>query len=495
MSIPRAAFTGATLTVLVMLGAVPLAAAASDPPRGILGGDPHTVRLRPVLGTVPAASRDKFSGTTKAEATAAVAACDVTRTLALRSAPSATAHTDPPGTCVVAATDTGARTLLGPATITGSDVERVRTVRGKRNRYSLSLRLMDTRAAALDGFVTAHFHRRAAVTLDGEIVATLGLEDDEPRFVPLDGTLVVALPKGYSGHVVRDLHSRFTQAQSEQLVGLVTAATMTPAARRIVASVTASVDDKSRFADDCPVKEMPGSLVLGCFGRSTLRVLRVDRADLAPVMVVSAAHEMLHGAYQRLARRERTRINREIERVYASLDDPRLTALVAGYDTAEPGRRLDELHSLLPTQVSTLSPVLERYYRRYFVHRDRVVAAFESYERVFTDLEQRHDALEARLDSLQAQVDDARAQMEAAAARADELGSRIDALRGQGHVDESNDLVGPQNDATNEANELVDRFNALVDQYNALVAQVNALVAGARDLYDSVSAVPSAPAA
>ena len=269
---------------------------------------------------------------------------------------------------------------------------------------------MGTRAATLDEFVVAHLHGKAAVTLDGETVATIELQPDEPAAVPLDGELTVAPGTGFHATTARGLHAAFDDARSEQLVELLRAATMTAAARRIVASVNASVDDKSQFVDDCPVQETPDSLVFGCYGRGTLRVLRVDRPDLAPMMVVSAAHEMLHGAYERLSRPERGKVDAAIEQAYAAIDDPQLTDLVASYEITEPGERLNELHSILATQETTLPPVLERYYRRYFTDRHRIVTAYLSYDAVFRALDQQHTQLEERLGALDDQLEDAPAQ-------------------------------------------------------------------------------------
>ncbi len=295
---------------------------------------------------------------------------------------------------------------------------------------------------------------------------------------------------GYSRATADALRIVFSQARHEQLVGLLGAATMTPEARRIVASVSASVDDKSRFVDDCPVQETSDSLVFGCFGYGTLRILRIDRPDLAPVMIVSAAHEMLHGAYQQLDHAERKRIDAELERVYADLDDPHLTAIVREYAKSEPGHRHSELHSLLATQVDTLSPALERYYRRFFRDRGKVVAAFHSYDQVFTVLEQRHDELKAQLDSFPAQLDDVRAQVEAAKARTVDLTSQIDDLRAEGRIAESNELVGPQNAAAAQTNALIAQGRTLLDQYDSLIAQYNQLVATANEVYDAISVQP-----
>jgi chromosome segregation ATPase len=212
-------------------------------------------------------------------------------------------------------------------------------------------------------------------------------------------------------------------------------------------------------------------------------------------MVVSAAHEMLHGAYERLSRPERKKIDAAIEQAYAGIDDPQLTDLVASYEITEPGERLNELHSILATREKTLPPVLERYYRRYFTNRHRIVAAFQSYDQVFTALEQQHAQLQAQLDALDIQLDEALARKDAAIARTDELLVQIESLREQGRIAESNDLVDPQNAAADDAGASVDTYNALVDQYNAVVEQYNAVVDSARELYDSVSAVPVAPPA
>jgi chromosome segregation ATPase len=270
---------------------------------------------------------------------------------------------------------------------------------------------------------------------------------------------------------------------------------MTRAARAIVASLTASVDDKSAFAGDCPVQEVPDTVVLGCFGHGTLRVLRVERPDLAPVMTVSMAHEMLHGAYARLTPKKRRRLDTELERVYQSLADPELTEVVDAYREVEPRQHLNELHSLLATQVATLSPRLERHYRRFFRDRQQVVAAFQSYHGVLADLERRHDELRAQLDSLDAQLHDLEARAEAAAGRSRDLAAQIDGLRAQGRIAESNELVGPQNAAAAEANDIVSQGRAVLDQYNAVVDEYNRLVDSAKEIYDSITVDPGdAPA-
>jgi hypothetical protein len=469
--------------------------AAATP--GIVTGNARTVRLRPVVATAPAAPAKRPKRAAREAAAAALAACDGAHVRALRATPNASAGVDPPEHCIVAiqrgAGADGPRLLLGPAPVTGTDVKTVTMRRQHGGTFAIVLRTTASRTQNLDALAGAHLHQRLALTLDGAVVATFAVEPSAAAFTSLAGSVTIPLRRGTSKGDVAALISELRDARSELLVSLLGRATMTRDARQVVASVTATVDEKARFAADCPVKEAPDSLVIGCFGDGTLHVLRVDRPDIAPAMVVSAAHEMLHGVYERLAPKARRHIDALLDSFYSTLDDPELKAVVATYATTEPGQRLNELHSLLPTEVEHLSPALERYYRQYFGDRRKIVAAFMSYDRVFTDLEAKHDALQSQLDGLQTQLDASKKAVDAAGAQADSLSSQIDSLRAQGRIGESNRLVGPQNAAVDRANSLLQQYNALVDQFNAVVTQYNAVVQSGRDIYDSVSAIPFLP--
>jgi chromosome segregation ATPase len=207
-------------------------------------------------------------------------------------------------------------------------------------------------------------------------------------------------------------------------------------------------------------------------------------------MTVSIAHEMLHAAYQQLDGKERRSLNAELERVYQSLADPQLTELVDSYRVSEPRAHHNELHSLLATQVATLSPRLERYYRRWFRDRQQVVAAFQSYNTVLTDLERRHDELQAQVDSLQAQLTDLESRVLVASQRSRDLSGQINSLREQGRIEESNELVPAQNAAAAETNDLVAQGRDLLGQYDALLGEYNRLVDSAHEIYDSITARP-----
>ena len=191
------------------------------------------------------------------------------------------------------------------------------------------------------------------------------------------------------------------------------------------------------------------------------------------------------------APKERKRVDAMLESFYATLADPKMEALLASYELIEPGERLNELHSLLPTEYERLSPALERYYRRYFGDRRKIVTAFESYDRVFTDLEARHDALETQLDGLHAQLDASKTELDAAGAQADDLSAQIESLRraGSNREVELARRRAEQRRRTRQTR-LAQQYNTLVDQYNGVVGQVNTVAQSAHEIYDSVSSGP-----
>ena len=253
------------------------AAAVADAPPGVLRGEPLTVRVRPLLGEVPMPSgRPSRAERTRPAARARVAACDPTAKQALKAAPSASAGHDPADSCVVAAV---ARLRIiappncsappqSPAATSSRSADAVAPAADDRRSCSVS---SSTRAGTLDGFVAAHFHGKVAVTLNGATVATMQLEPNEAAAVPLDGEITGApLVPGSPRRPRTDLCNAPSRTRaSEQLVGLLDTATMTTAARRVVASLRVSIDDKSRFVDRLPGAGDPDSLVLGCFGQGT----------------------------------------------------------------------------------------------------------------------------------------------------------------------------------------------------------------------------------
>ena len=75
------------------------------------------------------------------------------------------------------------------------------------------------------------------------------------------------------------------------------------------------------------------------------------------------------------------------------------------YAEHEPGQRLNELHSILGTEVADLSPALEAHYAQYLGDRAAVVALHEQSSAVFREQQARAQALVAEIEALVAGIE------------------------------------------------------------------------------------------
>ncbi len=182
-------------------------------------------------------------------------------------------------------------------------------------------------------------------------------------------------------------------------------ATLTDSARRLFYRGNPQIDpDRSSLSGDCHIQSSK-SVELGCY-LSTDRIFLLDIADpnLVNQMTVTAAHETLHAAYNRLGGAERKRVNALLEQTVATISDQDLTDRLTEYARTEPGARDDELHSILGTEFGKLPPALEQYYAQYFTSRATVVALSDQFKQTFDGLHTQIVQLDSSINSLRAQM-------------------------------------------------------------------------------------------
>ncbi len=234
------------------------------------------------------------------------------------------------------------------------------------------------------------------------------------------------------------------QNASIELANLATATTMTPEAANNFFRARPELADKAKIQSACSdsLHDNPQSVQFaGCL-TDRIYLLRITEPEAADEVTVTAAHEMLHVAYSRLTSEERRQVDAWLEQAVAALNNTTLNEELQLYSAEE---RLDELHARLGTEVASLPPELEQYYRRYFTNRQSLAAIQERYNALLSTLTTQLDQLDARLNVLDAQ------------AKANQSAGNITAY-----------------------NALVDPYNALLAQYNAIVDRYNALTAHTR---------------
>ncbi len=269
--------------------------------------------------------------------------------------------------------------------------------------------------------------------------------------------------------------------------------TMTPYARKAFYVNKPEIADKPGFATNCPVSggTHEQTIVLGCYrgNQGGIFLLSVTDPRLSGVEQVTAAHEMLHAAYDRLSGPEQSRIDALLlDYFHHDLHDERIQATLAAYKKTEPNDVVNEMHSIFGTEIPALPPALEQYYQRYFTDRSRVAAFAAQYQSVFTSRQTAITAAESQLASLKSRIEAEEADLQTRQANITAQQTILLEQRNSGNLTAYNAGVPSYNRLVDAYNNQVGLVKSLVGQFNELVAKHNALVFEQGQLRDELDA-------
>lgn len=273
------------------------------------------------------------------------------------------------------------------------------------------------------------------------------------------------------------------------VTSLVEDTTMTDDARHLFLINRPVIDDKTSFAKACPQADEQ-TIVIGCYigGQRGIHILLVEDDRLFGIEQVTAAHEMLHAAYERLDDKERTRVDQILQDYRENgLKDERIKSVLKGYETTEPGQQHNEMHSIFGTEVVDLPDELERYYEKYFIDRDKVVGYAVRYQDAFLSRQESVKNYDARLASISDRIKSNTASLEAQDRQITASRQQLEAYRRSGDIDSYNANVEPFNVRVNGYNQLLGDTRKLIDTYNDLVAERNEISAQSKQLQQAIS--------
>ena len=233
-----------------------------------------------------------------------------------------------------------------------------------------------------------------------------------------------------------------------------------------------AIDDAAIFNTKCPAGSEQ-TIVLGCYHSNQAGIFLYNVTDLRlnGEQQVTAAHEMLHAAYDRLSTKDRNYVDGLLQDYYKhDLHDQRILDTIAAYQKSEPTAVVNEMHSVFGTEIAMLPPALETYYKQYFTDRAKIAAYAASYQAEFTSRQNQVTEDDAKLNQLKSEFTD----------NENDLQARNDDLQNlQTKMD--NEKQTKQFDAYNANvpvfNAKVDAFNAELDTNKQLAAQFNQLLA------------------
>lgn len=259
-----------------------------------------------------------------------------------------------------------------------------------------------------------------------------------------------------------------------------------------------SVDSAETFNKGCPRQEV-GNPILGCYTMGKIYVYDVKNEQLDGIEEVTAAHEMLHAAWERMSDSEKKSVAALLRTEYAKVTDVDFKERMDYYARTEPGEFENELHSIIGTEFTAISPELETYYKKFFKDRSRVVTMHQKYNAVFKDLESQSNTLFSQLETLGKSIETRTVQYNSdvtqLTADIQSFNSRAD--NGDfSSISQFNSeraaLVARTTALSNDRDSLnsdIASYNLLYERYQSLSVQINEL----NSSIDSVSQLKPAP--
>lgn len=260
-----------------------------------------------------------------------------------------------------------------------------------------------------------------------------------------------------------------------------------------------SIEDKATFNPHCQANEA-GQAVLGCYTKDSIYVYNVTDSRLDGVQEVTAAHETLHAAYARLSDSERTTVDGMIQRFYDNklANDAAFKERFSVYDSLSQADKLNEFHSIFGTEVASLSPELETYYKQYFKDRSIISADYAKYQAPFDALKNEQSNLQTQIDTLKTEIQSSKTQYETDRTALDADIKAFNQKSNSGGYTSQSDFSSDRSALVSRSNALnaeADDINSKIDQYNNAVNQYNSLSIQTEDLQNSLNSqsVQSAP--
>ena len=254
--------------------------------------------------------------------------------------------------------------------------------------------------------------------------------------------------------------------------------------RRLFYVSKPEVLQEAQFDTICVFGEL--GLVLGCYNGRNIYILDVQEDRLEPVEPVTAAHEMLHAAYQRLSQAERDELADLFQQQAEAGTSARIEQEIESY-RSNPGTDLNnEIHSIYGTEYPSLIPELEDYYAQYFDDRQKVLAQSAEYEKVFNELEQFIVEYDIQLADIKTQIDTLENEVVSLAAQIDRGREDLEALRAAGSINQYNAQVPGFNATVQLHNAKIAEVKSLITRYNQVVVERNEYVIESNDLKKSL---------
>lgn len=230
--------------------------------------------------------------------------------------------------------------------------------------------------------------------------------------------LVVVLCWMSDQPIIGDLWEGLSYRPDEAVQEIETALELTGTGRRIFKATHPVVEGGTEFNTHCGEHDDDVS-VLGCYSDGRIYIYRITDEQLALANKVTAAHELLHAAWERMGDGEKNEVKVWLEEAREQQADW-FKGELETYDDTD---KMEEVYTRAGTKLAEVPEGLEKHYAKYFKNRARIVEMYKTYEAPF-------EALRSEISTLYDEIERVReeiaAEREQYSQDLDEINARID---------------------------------------------------------------------
>lgn len=272
--------------------------------------------------------------------------------------------------------------------------------------------------------------------------------------------------------MIRDIITGLFYQEPENVLSIEEKLDLTDYAKVIFRASRPELNSKEEFATHCASSDVTVT-ALGCYTNSTIYIYNIESEDLDGIKESTAAHELLHAAWDRLSDGEKQAIEEDLKKIYENNSE--INSELSGiYDEAD---HQNEIFARAGVEIKNLPEKLENLYSKYFKDQDKIVDYYNQYSKIFKDLTKEADNLKDKLDNLNSSIAADNADYKT---RADNLTQEIQDFNGCASrtgcftnngqfTSRRNELIGKQQSLQDLYNRIVNKIN----EYNSLVEKLN----------------------
>ena len=287
--------------------------------------------------------------------------------------------------------------------------------------------------------------------------------------------------------ILQDWVAGWSYAPSAEVAEIEEALSLTGKGTRIWAAVNPTLEEAEAFNEYCDSHDAEVS-VLGCYApdEDKIYIYAIQDEELKDANKSTAAHELLHAAWDRLSEGEQKEIAGWLDELYES-DQEWFAVELESYEDEE---WTEEMYTRAATKRRELPAELEEHYGKYFEDRAQVVQYYENYQEPLDELNAELDERWAELDELDVAIERERAEYEAAVEEYNGRVERFNACADTPGCFNETTFAWQRQQLTAEGDELdawQEALNGRIRDYNQKLAEYNEKEAVLQGLYNRMN--------